>query len=87
MSIVNNEIVQNSKSEPKKFSFLCTFNDRGVGGVGARGAKSYDRDKAGPCIIHSILSKEAKEVDTRLLRTFASFIKKQTEYGRGRQLN
>ncbi len=22
-----NEIVQNSKSEPKKLSFLCTFND------------------------------------------------------------
>ncbi len=26
MNITNNEIVQNSKSEPKKFSFLCTFN-------------------------------------------------------------
>ncbi len=24
-SITNNEIVQNSKSEPEKFSFLCTF--------------------------------------------------------------
>ncbi len=27
MSITNNEIVQNSKSEPKKFSFLCTFKE------------------------------------------------------------
>ena len=26
MNITNNEIVQNSKSEPKKFSILCTFN-------------------------------------------------------------
>ncbi len=25
MSITNNEITQNSKSEPKKFSILCTF--------------------------------------------------------------
>jgi hypothetical protein len=25
LSITNNEVVQNSKSEPKKFSFLCTF--------------------------------------------------------------
>ncbi len=26
LCITNNEIVQNSKSKPKKFSFLCTFN-------------------------------------------------------------
>jgi hypothetical protein len=26
LSITNNEITQNSKSEPKKFSILCTFN-------------------------------------------------------------
>jgi hypothetical protein len=26
LNITNNEIVQNSKSEPKKFSILCTFN-------------------------------------------------------------
>ncbi len=26
MSITNNEITQNSKSEPKKISILCTFN-------------------------------------------------------------
>ena len=28
MSLTNNEITQNSKSEPKKFSILCTFNHR-----------------------------------------------------------
>jgi hypothetical protein len=28
LSITNNEITQNSKSEPKKFSILCTFNLR-----------------------------------------------------------
>ncbi len=27
MNITNNEIVQNSKSEPKKISILCTFKD------------------------------------------------------------
>jgi hypothetical protein len=27
LSITNNEIAQNSKSKPKKFSFLCTFKD------------------------------------------------------------
>ena len=26
--ITNNEIVQNSKSKPKKFSFLCTFKEK-----------------------------------------------------------
>jgi hypothetical protein len=26
LSITNNEITQNSKSETKKFSILCTFN-------------------------------------------------------------
>ncbi len=28
MSITNNEITQNSKSEPKKFSISCTFKER-----------------------------------------------------------
>jgi len=28
LCITNIEIVQNSKSKPKKFSFLCTFNSK-----------------------------------------------------------
>ncbi len=37
MSITNNEITQNSKSEPKKFSILCTFKQSET----SRGSRSY----------------------------------------------
>jgi monomeric isocitrate dehydrogenase len=30
LCITNNEIVQNSKSKPKQFSFLCTFKELGT---------------------------------------------------------
>ncbi len=33
MSITNNEITQNPKSEQKKFSILCTFNVLTAGGI------------------------------------------------------
>jgi hypothetical protein len=43
LNITNNEIVQHSKSEPKKFSILCTFKGQKITGILLLGRKKYSR--------------------------------------------